>query len=240
MKKIFIFVILALAVQVSFAQGYDPRRTISVSGSAEIKTPPDQVVIGMSVETDNIILDKAGAENDSKVSAILAMVRKLGVENKYVQTDFIKVEPRYDTPYSPNGEPMERKFLGYFVTKNITITLRDITKFEKLIAESLKLGTNFINNTEFGTTELRKFRDQARLQAINAAKEKAVALAGALGQKVGKPITITEGLINNYYNFSQNAMREAPAPAPPEEGNGSIAPGEIKIEANVNVTFELE
>src|SRR5438105_15796579 len=117
------------------------------------------------------------------------------------------VEPHYDNRYD-NGQPAERKFLGYYMTKNITITLRDISKFEKLITEALKLGTNYINGIHFQTTELRKFRDQARLDAIRAAKEKAIALAAELGQKIGKPITITENQIQPYYGMAQqNTVR---------------------------------
>ena len=78
------------------------------------------------------------------------------------------------------------------------------------------------------------------MDAIKAAKEKAMALAEALGQKIGKPITISEGTsAQPYYKRAmQNSVRAMDAGA--EESGGSIAPGEIKIEANVSVTFELE
>ncbi len=237
----FVIILFAMNLRTGAAQGYDPRRTISVSGNAEVKVVPDEVVISMSVETNNMILDKAREENDAKVSAILAMSRKFNIEDKLIQTDFLQVEPRYDNQYAPNGSMSERKFLGYYVTKNITITIRDISKFEKFVAEALKLGTNYIGGTSFGTTEIRKYRDQARLDAIRAAKEKAIALAGELGQKIGKPITITEGVAQPYYRTS-SMMKNTSRSAAQDNGEsaGSIAPGELKIEADVSVTFELE
>jgi uncharacterized protein YggE len=235
--------ILGLNLQSIHAQGYDPRHTISVSGSAEVKAIPNEVIISMSVETHDMSLDKAREDNDSKVTSILAMARKFGVEEKFIQTDYLHVEPRYDERTDANGNTTDRRFLGYYMTKNISITLRDISKFERLIAEALKLGTNYIHSTSFETTELRKYRDQARLNAIKAAKEKATALAGELGQKIGKPITISEGSIQPYYgsfngNFVGNNVRESDAKD--IDDNGSIAPGEIKIGAEVRVTFELE
>ncbi|HET9135336.1 MAG TPA: SIMPL domain-containing protein [Candidatus Kapabacteria bacterium] len=239
MKKLLFILFLLSASSTVFAQGYDPRRTISVQGTAEVMVAPDQVEISMSVETNNVTLDKAREENDSKVSAILAMVKKMGVEDKYIQTDYMSVEPRYDQKYGDNGQPSERVFLGYYMTKHLSITLRDVTKYEKLIAEALKLGTNYVNGATFGISDSRKIKDQARLDAIKSAKEKATALAAELGQKVGKPLMISEGT-NSYYPATANTWR---AESKVYDGNNegvSTAPGQIKLEAEVSVVFELE
>lgn len=237
MKRILssLFIIAAFATFAN-AQNYDPRRTISVTGDAEVKVVPDEVVINMAVETNNSDLDKAREENDKKVSAVIAMVKKLGVEGKFIQTDYLSVEPRYDYTVQYNNE-RERKFLGYYMTKNISVTLRDVSKFEKLVADALKIGTNYIRGISFQTTELRKHRDQARLMAIRAAKEKATALATELGQKIGKPITISESSYN-VPMFKANLSRSDDM-----EGSSSgevIALGQIEIKASVSVTFELE
>ena len=231
--------IIAAFATFAGAQGYDPRRSITISGDAEVKVVPDEVVINMAVETNNTDLDKAREENDKKVSSILAMVKKLGVKDKFIQTDYLSVEPRYDYTVQYNNE-RERKFLGYYMTKNISVTLRDVSKFEKLIADALKLGTNYVRGMNFQTTELRKHRDQARLMAVRAAKEKATALAGELGQKVGKPISISESTYNapRYQNVSKYAVSELNMDT---GSNGEvIALGQIEIKASVSVTFELE
>jgi len=241
MKRILssLFIIAALS-SFANAQNYDPRRTINVTGDAEVKVVPDEVVINMAVETNNTDLDKAREENDKKVSSILAMVKKLGVEHKFIQTDYLSVEPRYD--YTKNYEnERERRFLGYYMTKNISITLRDVSKFEKLIADALKLGTNYVRGINFQTTELHKHRDQARLMAIRAAKEKATALASELGQKIGKPITISESSYNVPIYKANRALMNASFS---EDSGGSsgevIALGQIDVKASVSVTFELE
>jgi uncharacterized protein YggE len=238
MKKLLFIVFLLSTSSSLFAQGYDPRRTISVQGTAEVMMAPDQVEISMSVETNNMTLDKAREENDSKVSAILAMVKKMGVEDKYIQTDYMTVEPRYDQKYGDNGQPSERVFEGYYMTKHMTITLRDVTKYEKLIAEALKLGTNYVNGASFEVSNSRKVKDQARLDAIKSAKEKATALAAELGQKVGKPLMINEGT-NSYYPLAANVRSEYKGTYQDNEVM-STAPGQIKIEAEVSVVFELE
>ncbi len=122
MKSIITFLFTLLLTSAAIAQGYDPRRTISISGEGEIKVAPNEVIINFAVETNNDDLDAARAENDKKVSAVIALCKKLGVEEKHIQTDYLTVEPRYDH-YVDNNRS-QRKFLGYYMTKNITVSLR--------------------------------------------------------------------------------------------------------------------
>lgn len=241
MKKILSSILFLVTIApFVYGQNYDPRRTISVTGDAEVKVVPDEVVISMAVETSNTDLNKAREENDKKVSSVIAMVKKLGVEDKFIQTDYLSVEPRYDyTIHYPNEK--DRKFLGYYMTKNISVTLRDVTKFEKLIADALMIGTNYVRGISFQTTELRKHRDHARLLAVRAAKEKATALAGELGQKVGKPISVSESSYN-YPMYKSNRMLQNTSYSDESSGASSevIALGQIEIKSSVSVTFELE
>jgi len=236
-----IFLFSLFSVQLLFAQQIDLRSTITVTGDAIVKAVPDQVVLSLSVETNNMDIDKARSENDSKISAILAMVRKLGIEDKQLQTDYLNIEPRYDYL---NGNA--QRFKGYFVKKNITVILNDISKSDKLIAEALKLGTNYVQSVNFESTQLKKYQAEARLQAIRSAKEKAIALAGELGQKIKKPITITEdyqgkttmrgnrNMSNDYQTSTYEAFDL------PSSGNSTIALGEINIQSKVTVIFEME
>src|SRR5207248_3032718 len=109
-----------------------------------------------------------------------------------------------------------------------------------------------LQGVQFRTSELRKYRDQARSMAIKAAREKADALARDLGQKVGKAITINEeqsnywayynawGYQNGYQNMSQNVMQNAGGgSASATSGDTTVAPGQISVTARVSVTFAL-
>ena len=212
-------------------------RTLSVTGEAEIKVAPDEVAITVGIETVNENLLVSKQENDKKAKEIITLLRKNGIQEKYIKTDYINIEPRYDY-YE------KKKFLGYYVTKNIVITLKDLTKFETVLSDILIGGANYVHGIQFKTTELRKYRDQARLMAIKAAKEKAIALAGELGQKIGKPLSISENSSNYWFGYmrnerqmTQNVMQDTGSSAPTGEG---FAPGMITVTANVSVVFELE
>jgi uncharacterized protein len=138
------------------------------------------------------------------------------------------------------------------------MTLKEVAKFDSFLDILLRLEGVTVQNIDFRTNDLRKHKDQARSLAIKAAKEKAEAMAGDLGQKLGKPITITEDINRwwSYYSFyygyygyygsgygsansTANAVVNAPTSGETLGGDTSLAPGQISISAKVTVTFEL-
>lgn len=240
-----ILVLLLCAGTPNQAAAVEPQaRLVTVTGEAEVRVVPDEVVLTLGVETNDKDLKAATDANDRIVAKVLALATKYGIEPQHVQTDYVGIEPRYRSGYYEASD-----FIGYFVHKTMVITLGDLSKFEGLLGDVLSSGVNYVQGIEFRTTELRKNRDQARALAIQAAQEKAVALAGQLGQKVGEPLTIQEEQ-NNWWSgynswwgsrgggaMTQNVIQEAGGAAQPAEG--SLAPGQIAVSARVSVSFEL-
>ena len=219
-------------------------RLITVTGDAEVRVPPDEVILTLGVETWDKDLGIAKKQNDERVKKLLALAKQYKIEPKHVQTDHLSIEPRYKNGYT------REEFIGYFVRKTIVFTLRDISKFEDLLSSALETGANYVHGVQFRTTKLRQYRDQARALAIQAAKEKAKALAKELGQKIGKPHSIHEEHSGwwHWYNSSwgsrwggqsmaQNLVQNVRGD--PLESEGNIALGQISVNARVRVSFEL-
>ncbi len=158
---------------------------VSVSGDAQVNVVPDRVTILLGVETRNKNLDEASSQNDSLIRQVLGAARKLEVNGTDIQTDFIHV----DLVYQNNDSTV----VDYYkVTKEVQIVLKDVAKFEKLVSTLLHAGANHIYGIDFSTSELRKYRDQARALATKAAIDKANDLAAAAGMRVvGKPTSLT-------------------------------------------------
>ena len=234
----------ALVVSPSAFAADDPElRLITVTGNAEVKVTPDEVILTLGVETWDKDLSKAKTENDRRVEGTVKVGDQFKIDKRHIQTDYISIEPRYKDQWEHSS------FVGYFVRKTIVVTLRDISRFEELLTSALEAGANYVHGVQFRTTELRTYRDQARALAIKAAREKANDLAKGLGQKLGKPHMIREDRAGwwSWYNalwgsgwrqgMAQNTIQEAGA-SPPAEG--SIALGQISVNAQVTVSFELE
>jgi uncharacterized protein YggE len=230
-----IALLLALALPASAADDKPEPRLITVTGEAEVLVVPDEVVFDLTVQTLNKELRVAKAQTDERLKKLIELTRRYNVEARDVQTDYIKLEPRY------RGNDESRLFIGYSVRKDLVFTLRDVSRAEEMLSEILESGITRINGVRFQTSQLRKYRDEARASAIRAAQEKATALTAEIGQKIGKAYSIEEETTPSRSLYSQNSsannMTIVGDDAASSEGTLSL--GQIKVTARVTVRFEL-
>jgi uncharacterized protein YggE len=226
--------IFAVSTTAGVASATKPPRLITVTGSADVKVVPDQVVVTLGVDTDNGDVGKAKADNDARVQKILALGQKYGIPAAHVQTDNLQIGVNYDDDSHPDG---------YKVSQTLCFILSDATQVTPLLGDAIAAGANRVDGVAYQTTQLRKYRDQARQMAIQAAKEKATAMAGDLGQTIGTPLSINEGGEGDYYPQygmqNQNIMQEEGGSSSSSD-DGTVALGEIDVSANVTVAFELQ
>jgi uncharacterized protein YggE len=215
------------------------RPLITVTGQAEVKVAPDEVVFRLEVENLNKELATAKALNDESVRKVLALARSYQIPERNVQTDYISVEPKYAEANRDRDRSAAPVFLGYEVSKRIVIVLNDVSRTEGLLSDVLTAGVNYVRGVEFRSTQLRKFKDQARTLAIRAAREKAVALTHEIGQTIGKAYSISEIEPSIYDNRAmQNSSLNIGGQSSADET--TIALGQISIQARVSVSFELK
>jgi uncharacterized protein len=216
--------------------------TISVSGDAEVRVIPNEVILTVGVQSADPSLRTAKAANDVAIKHALEVTARHGVPAKNVQTDYISIAPRYER------DEVTSKLLGYVVRKSLTVRLDDFSKFEAVFTDLLDAGVNVVHGIEFRTTELRKYRDQARSLAIKAALEKAQALAQTAGRRAGMTLSITDqgGGWSSPYNswwgsgyggMMQNVVQNGGSGGSTE---GALAPGQITVTARVSITVALE
>jgi uncharacterized protein len=93
----------------------------------------------------------------------------------------------------------------------------------------------------FETSKLRENKDKARDLAMKAAREKASAMASSVGQTIGKAVKITEGNVaNQSYGYNANVTANTAAVGGSfSQGVATFAPGAIKVEALVTISFLL-
>jgi uncharacterized protein YggE len=234
-KSIFcLLLVMSICTATVLADDPPGVRLITVTGEAEVKVAPDEVVFDITVQSLNKDLKTAKNQTDDRLKKVMDLTRKYKVQAKDVQTDYIKLEPRY------RGNDESRLFLGYSVRKDLVFTLRDVTQAEEVLSELLESGISRINSVTFQTSEMRRYRDQARAMAIKAAQEKAVALTAQIGQKIGKAYSIEEEAPSRglaMQNYSSNAMVGIGGDS--SESEGTLALGQIKVSARVTVQFEL-
>ncbi len=242
MREIPLTIIILGCLAAAPLAGAQSERTISTTGEATVYVVPDRVVVNLGIETFAADLDAARASNEAAGRKLMQAVLGLNIEKRDIATDRLQVEihRRFE-----NGRYVDID--GYFVRRGYAITLKDAALFEILVETALKNGANQIQDVTFSTTELRKYRDQARQMAIRAAKEKAVMLAKELDCIVGKPKTINES--GGYVYFggyrwdrggSISAQNVVQAVAGPRDTGEALPLGQIAVSASVSVTFEMQ
>lgn len=241
LRNIFGTLILALCLNtISPAQAASEPAPplITVTGEAEVRVVPDEVVFDLTVQTLNRDLRVAKTQTDERLKKTLELTRKYRIAPADVQTDYIKLEPRY------RGNDETRTLVGYSVRKDLVFTLRDASQAEALLSEVMEAGISRINSINFRSSQLRKHRDQARALAIKAAQEKAVALTAEIGQRIGKAYSIDEDVPGGVSNFRTGTLSPnnfiADSDGATASSEGTLALGQIKVSARVMVRFILE
>lgn len=219
--------------------------TITVAASAAILVVPDEVMVRFSVEDRSPKLADAVKACDTSTAAVLDFLKQSGIAAKDVGSDFIEIVPDFN---GPGGvDLLVPRFFD--VRRGFALRLREVAKFDALLTGMLEAGVDRVQEVEFRTTALRKHRDQARLQAVRAAREKAVALAGELGAKVGKPFSIEEtpgggvrghGGRRGQVQSQINIEADAPGDATDGDADQKLAAGMISVTSQVDVVFTLE
>ena len=244
-------------VQAQGGRTYDDRHKISVTGEATVYAVPDKFVLQFGVETQDKVMTVAKEKNGEIMRKALAAIKEAGISAGDVRTNYLHAEPRWEqrgygkayqqtiaqTVQAPSssddGSEAGRRFRGFFVRSDVAVTIKDAAKIDKLIADLLAAGVNYIDRIDFQTSELKKHREEARERALRAAKEKAEKMAAVLGQAIGPPLDISEGGGPVYNYAAQNEWAAAEAAADAAGGTTTIALGKMPIRATVAVTFEL-
>jgi uncharacterized protein YggE len=239
-RLVILLLVLIVSAVTAFAQNAIEPPLITVTGQAEVRVPPDEVLFTLAVENVDKDMLVANRKTDDSVKQILAIARKHNVKPEDVQTSQISVQPKYNTddlPYEERNRT-KRVLIGYEVSKTVAVRLRDISRFDVMLADILTAGITRLSNLEFRDSEIRKHRDEARRMAIRAAKEKATLLASEIGQAIGPAYSITETSRDYAPRAAmQNVSSDAAGAA---ESESALAPGTLSVTAQVTVRFRLQ
>ncbi len=227
----------------------DPSRSVQVSGVAVVNVTPDRALIKLGVQSNGKSAKEAQAKNSATINQVVKALKSQGIEAKDIATDWYTIEPLYEDYDSLNIK-------GYRIYNIVEVTMRDAGKSNDAIIAAFQAGANQVVDVQFYTSELRKYRDQARELAMKAAREKADALSSAAGSGVSCILTINENTQSNFYSggwgwygygsnqnlMTQNVVQNV-APAGGESStldDGPLSAGQISIRAEINASFGLK
>lgn len=173
----------------------DYQNTISVSASAEVSAMPDVARLSFTVSEEAENADDAQATVKEKTADALAIVREYGVEDKDIETS-ISVYPRYSSGaticYDYGCDRGDQEIRGYEVSQNVTIELREFDEVGTLLSDLVSVGVRNLNGPYFSIEDKEAAQEEARLEAIAKAKEKARKMSDEIGVRLGKVVNYYE------------------------------------------------
>src|SRR6185295_3754667 len=78
------------------AQTNAERRTISVTGEAEVRVVPDEAIFSFGIHTSHKEIDEARKDNDRRLEELLTLTKRLGIRPEHVQTDYLDINTTYE------------------------------------------------------------------------------------------------------------------------------------------------
>jgi uncharacterized protein YggE len=207
-----------------------PETTITLNGKGSVDRAPDIAMINVGVSVEAATASAAMADQTAKMNGVFNAVKAAGIADRDMQTSNLSLNAVYD--YPPNQQP---KMRGYNASNQITIKVRDLKNLGKTLDAIVKGGGNTINGIAFSVDKPEAYQNEARVAAIKDAMAKAELYAQAAGYKVKRIVTVTE---IDYSPRPPMPMMSRMQVADAAEST-PIAAGEVSLEQQVSVVFEL-
>ncbi|MEW6610425.1 MAG: SIMPL domain-containing protein [Patescibacteria group bacterium] len=207
----------------------NPPQQFNVSGEGKVIIAPDIALVQVGVATQpKVSAADAVKENTFIMNRVMKVVTDAGITREDIKTMNYALNPQYEFP---DGK---QRLLGYVVSQDVQLKIRDLTKVGDIIGAATNAGANQVNDIQFTLENPEAARADARAKAIEAARRKASTIASAAGLRIGKLI--------NFYEV------ELPGPIPYYDGKGGggadlsvpVSQGMYEVVVSVNLVYEIK
>ena len=203
--------------------------SITVVGSGTAAARPDTAEVSAGVVTQAATAAQALAQNNAGMEKVIKAVTAIGIADKDIQTTNVSVVPQRR---QGRQEPQPPDIVGYEVSNQVRIKVRDLTALGRLLDVLVGQGANVLGGISFSVGDPAPVLDQARTKAMADARRKAEVYAKAAGATLGPLLSIREATAA-VPRFGGEMPRMMAASAVP------VAPGEQEFQATITVTYTL-
>ncbi|MCW5963171.1 MAG: SIMPL domain-containing protein [Bryobacterales bacterium] len=202
---------------------------ISASSEAVITVKPDQAQISMAVVTQAATSQEAGTRNAQETEKLLtALKQALGTGGEY-KTSGYWVNPQYSNSRDNN------RVTQYVARNSVAVTIDDLKIVSRVIDAAIRAGANNISALRFSLKDEEASKTAALVQATSSARDKAAAMAKALGLRVRRVVSVADAEIPSVTPLMMEARM---AMADTAAAQTPVEPGMIEVRSRVTVTVE--
>jgi uncharacterized protein len=208
-----------------------PPHTITVSSLATISTTPDEAVITFGIHTDDADSVAALNENSRIMNEVLSSMRALGVAQRDMETTNVSVSPQTLN----RGTASETTV--YNASTTLSVTVLDFDSIGTAIRDGVGAGATRVSGVKFGVSDPAGAKKRALASAVQSARAKADALAGAAGSSVTGVVRIREtgstGQPRPYFANARTLAFDQSA------GLAIVPPRDIETKVSIQVIWSI-
>ena len=187
MRRLLFFAAMMLLSLKGFAG--DEGRYIEVSGTAEVEIVPDEIhyIIEMKEYFEEEFDGKSKPEDFATkvpLDVIEQQVRRV-IKDAGVPADAVRTEEI--------GNTWRERGMDFLVSKRLDITLSDFETIERIRKGLDTRGINAMYIGELKNKNMAEWQEKGRIEAIEAARNKAEYMASVAGCGLGRVMRIVEG-----------------------------------------------
>lgn len=208
-------------------------RIVSVSGQGEVQAEPDRAFITLGAESRKPKLEDARAEVARTIDGVLKLTRELKIDQKLVRATRINVQPEYNW----DNNARERNLIGYYVSRQIEIDLRDLEKLGQLLERATDAGVNQLGDPRLDSSKRRELEREALAKAVEDARANADTVAKASGGKLGAARTISANSGVVAPPMPMTRMKTMAAQA--SDASQSYQSGQMSFTGTVQIEYDL-
>lgn len=200
------------------------RRSVTVSGTATVRSAPDEAVVTLGVQTQATTAEEAMAQNAERMDQVIRALLDQGLREEDLATSYLSLYPRY----ADSGLTV----VGFTAENQVTAVVRDLGRVGRLIDRAVQAGANLTSGISFRLSGENEAADRALADAVADARGKAELLASAAGASLGQVVSISEAGVPTpppvYYEVAAAAEARTP-----------VLPPELETQVSVTVTWVL-
>lgn len=216
-------------------------KLVSVRGEGEASIAPDMAEIQLQVTSKAKDAKGAQTKNAKEMSRVEKVLKdQFKIESKDIQTSNFQVFPEYS--YDNNGK---RSFLGFRADHGLSVTVKKMEQVGGLLDSLVGKGSEEVSvqlsSVSFSSSKRKEVEIQALELAMKSASHRAEALAGFAKKKIKGVLRITDSQLGHVPPpMLSGGMAMMKMAADQESQSTQISSGEIKVNAQVSVEYELD
>ena len=205
--------------------------TLTANGTGTVYVVPDIAIVSIGVATRAATAAAALSENSAEMSAVIATIEAEGVARRDIGTTGFQVYPVYEQQQPTDGRTEPPRVVGYQVTNEVRVTIRDLASSGAILDKVVSAGANQVNGISFDSSDRKGPADAALADAVADARRQAEIMATAAGVRLVRIVNVNASSGGGPM-FARAEMMAMDAAVP-------VMPGQRELSANATVTWEI-